>query len=390
MNCHIKDFSTDLIIVGAGSAGLMAAVTAGEADIRVLALERKSKPGRKLLMCGNSRCNLTTNISHDRMLNLFGEPITEFLKDALTNFPPSALQRWFSSNGLKTTVKTGNKVYPHTERATDVLNLFTEKLRSYNVPLCLSAPVSKIEKLNNGFLVHTQNFKISSRFVLIATGGISYPATGSVGDGQLFAKELGHTIQPYAPGLVGYDVDEKVLANRIGKEFDNVRCKLLVGGKEVTETRGVYKIEKWGIGGTAITNTSRYVSRKKLKNYTLIVTFENGREEKIKPLKLRPIKEAQVTVGGVDLKEIDSKTMESNKCQGLYFAGEVMDVDGPTGGYNLHASFATARLAIASIASKLGREIKPIAEPSKNKHRNNCKPTNKKRQNKNKRYHKKY
>jgi len=382
------NFSTDLIIIGGGAAGLMAGVAAGEAGIRAMILERKSKPGRKLLLCGNSRCNLTTNISEERKLQFFGEPMSTFLSKAIREFSPSILQRWFASNGLKTVVKTGNKVYPHTERATDVLNLFTDKLREYEVPLCVSAPVTQINTFGKGYCIHTANFSITTRFIIIATGGVSYPNSGSVGDGQNFAKDFGHSVEPYHPGLVGYDVDERVIKGRIGEEFDKVRCKLISDGKEITETRGVYKIEKWGIGGTAITNTSRYVSRLKLTNYTLEIIFENGRIEKVKPLNLRPIKEAQVTVGGVSLDQINNQNMESQKSRGLYFAGEVMDVDGPTGGYNLNASFASARLAVSDIAGKLGKKIPVIVAPEKKK-KGNHKPHDRSVPHKKKKYYSK-
>ena len=364
-----ETFSTDLIIIGAGCAGLMAGTAAGEAAVRTLMLERKNKPGRKLLMCGNSRCNLTTNISHDRMLQLFGEPMSTFLHKAFNEFTPSGLQRWFANNGLKTVVRTGNKVYPDTERATDVLNMFTNELRRHDVPLCVSAPVTSITKHGSGYFVQTENFSMTTRYIILSTGGISYPGSGALGDGQKFADKLGHKIEPYQAGLVGYDVDEHVLEGRIGQEFDKVKCKLFdKNGKEVHEAYGVYKIEKWGIGGTAVTNTSRQVARYGLTDYRLEIIFEDGRVEKIKPLNPRPVKEAQVTIGGITLEEVNNKTMESYKNPGLYFAGEVMDVDGPTGGYNLHASFACARLAVADIASKLGKELpaQPVQE-KKNK-----------------------
>jgi predicted flavoprotein YhiN len=143
---------TDLLIVGGGAAGLMAGCAAGELGLQTLILERKHKPGRKLLMCGNARCNLTTNISEERMLQMFGTPVGPFLESALRAFSPSMLQRWFAANGLKTVVKAGNKVYPHTECAADVLNLFVEQLRANDVSLACSAAVEAVEKTKSGFL----------------------------------------------------------------------------------------------------------------------------------------------------------------------------------------------------------------------------------------------
>ncbi len=346
---------TDLIIIGGGAAGLMAGCAAGELGLKALVLERKHKPGRKLLMCGNARCNLTTNISEGRMLQMFGKPVDTFMESAIHAFTPSMLQRWFAANGLRTVVKAGNKVYPHTERASDVLNLFTAQLRDKNVSFACSSVVQSLNKIKNGFRVSLENFEVESRYVLIATGGISYPKTGSVGEGQVWAKKLGHTIESFRPGLVGFEVDSSVLKVRVGKIYKKARVEIIVAGKKIEETRGVYEIEKWGIGGTAITDASRIISRQNLKDFTLRIKLDTGETEEIRPLRTRPIKEAMVTVGGVALDEINFKTMESKKCSGLYFAGEVIDIDGPTGGYNLQAAFSTARLAVASIGKQCGK-----------------------------------
>jgi predicted Rossmann fold flavoprotein len=348
--------NTDLIIIGGGAAGLMAGVSAGELGLKTLVLERKAKPGRKLLMCGNSRCNLTTNISEDRMVQMFGEPVGSFLAPALSAFSPSMLQRWFAANGLKTVVRAGNKVYPHTDKAADVLTLFTDLLRDRNVSIACSAVVQALEKTKNGFRVTTDNFVVESKYVLIATGGVSYPKTGSVGDGQEWAKRLGHTVEPFKPGLAGFEVDSSVTKGRVGKIYERVTVDVLSNGQVVGQTRGVYEIEKWGVGGTALTDASRIVARLNLKDYRLRVNLDTGKSEEIRPLQTRSIKEAMVTVGGVALTEINFQTLESRNCSGLYFAGEVMDVDGPTGGYNLQAAFSTARLAVADIGRRCGKK----------------------------------
>ena len=342
----------------------MAGCAAGELGLKALVLERKAKPGRKLLMCGNSRCNLTTNISEDRMIQMFGEPVGSFLEPALKAFTPSLLQRWFAVNGLKTVVKTGNKVYPHTERAADVLTLFTDQLRDHTISLACSSVVQTLEKTNNGFQVTTDNFVVESKYVLIATGGISYPKTGSVGDGQQWAEKLGHKVEAYKPGLAGFEVDSKVIKGRVGKIYEKVTVDVLSKGQLVGQTRGVFEIEKWGVGGTALTDASRIVARQNLKNYVLKVNLFEGKSEEIRPLKTRSIKEAMVTVGGVALNEINFQTLESKTCPGLYFSGEVMDVDGPTGGYNLQAAFATARLAVSTVGKRCGKSgFQPLEAP---------------------------
>ena len=355
---------TDLVIIGGGAAGLMAGCLAGEIGLRTVILERKHKPGRKLLMCGNSRCNLTINISVERMLEMYGEPVGPFLRPAIMDFPPSTLQRWFAANGLKTEVRTGNKVYPHSDKATDVLHFFTDYLRDKEVSLAASSVAKSLKKTKTGFCVDATNFSIESRFVVIATGGISYPKTGSVGDGQQFAAELGHILKPYRPGLVGFEVERSVIGNRSGQEWHDVRVKIMSAGKMIAETRGYYEIQAWGIGGTAITDASRIVARLDLSDYLLRIEFSDGNVEEVKPLRPRSIKEAMVTMGGVSLTDVNNRTMESMKCPGLYFAGEVLDVDGPTGGYNLQAAFSTGRLAVADIARKLGRNI-PVIAPAR-------------------------
>lgn len=357
---------TDVIIIGGGAAGLMAGCAAGELGLKALVLERKHKPGRKLLMCGNARCNLTSNISGERMLQMFGEPVGPFIAPAIRAFDPSTLQRWFAANGLKTVVKAGNKVYPHTERASDVLNLLTDQLRDRQVSLACSSTVQALEKADRGvFRVTTENFVVEGAYVLVATGGISYPKTGSVGDGQEWAKKLGHSIEPYRPGLIGFEVDPKVLKGRVGTVYEKVRVEIVSSGRTVAETRGVYEIEKWGIGGTAVTDASRIMARQNLKGCILRIRLKSGEVEEVKPLRTRAIKEAMVTVGGVTRDEIDSQTLESKKCSGLYFAGEMIDIDGPTGGYNLQAAFSTARLAIASIGKRCGKGgYQPLEKPS--------------------------
>jgi len=366
---------TDLIVIGGGAAGLMAGCAAGELGLKTIVLERKHKPGRKLLMCGNARCNLTTNISEDRMLQMLGDPVGPFLETAIRAFTPSMLQRWFAANGLKTVVKAGNKVYPHTECAADVLNLFADLLRDRNVTVACSAVVEAIERTRDKFRVTTDNFVVEGTYVLIATGGVSYPKTGSVGDGQEWARRLGHRVAPARPGLVGFEVAPSVLKGRVGKVYEKVAVEVVSGGRIVGETRGIYEIEKWGIGGTAITDASRIVSRLNLADFLLRIMLNDGSVEEIRPLRPRPIKEAMVTVGGVALGDINPRTMESRKVPGLYFAGEVLDIDGPTGGYNLQAAFSSARLAVESIGKRCGKRGYPVLTKPAETHRRRGKRT---------------
>jgi len=365
----MKQPHTDLIIIGGGAAGLMAGVAAGELGLRTLILESRPKPGRKLLMCGNNRCNLTSAIPIEAMLSDFGDPIASFLKPALSAFPPDALRAWCQKNGLQTKVQRDLRVYPQSDKAADVHHLFTDLLANYGIGLALNTPVRKIlPKAPGEISVLTDNLELSARCVLIATGGVSYPKTGSVGDGQKMASALGHKVTPYRPGLAGFDMPPAWVAANPMESIPDVTLRIIANGKTVATTHGFLEIEKYGIGGPAVTNASRIIARMDLKNYH----FEVGPKEKpwtLHPVRVRPLKEAMVTVGGIALNEVDPHTLESKRVPNLFLAGEVLDVDGPSGGYNLQAAFSTARLAVEAIAKKCPPREKPIQKSPQKKNR---------------------
>ncbi|MBI9020763.1 MAG: aminoacetone oxidase family FAD-binding enzyme [Verrucomicrobia bacterium] len=367
--------STDLIIIGGGAAGLMAGVTAGELGLRAVILESRPKPGRKLLMCGNNRCNITSAIPPSQMLADFGEPIAPFLKPALTAFPPDALRAWCHKNGLLTKMQRDKRVYPHSEKAADVHHLFTDLLATYGIGLMLNSSAREIIPQPSGeLLVKTDNLELSATCVLIATGGVSYPKTGSVGDGQKMVSALGHKVTPYRPGLAGFDMPPAWIAANPMRSIPNVKLKIMVGGKAVATTEGFLEIEKYGIGGPAVTNASRIIARRDLKNYSFEVDVD-GKKWTLNPVRVRPLKEAMVTVGGIELSEINPRTMESKCVPGLFLAGEVLDIDGPSGGYNLQAAFSTARLAVEAIAKQCPTRKKPVHKnPSQKKSAQNNRP----------------
>lgn len=361
---------TPLVIIGGGAAGLMAACHAGERGIPALLLERKHRAGSKILMCGNGRCNLTSCITADQMLSDFGEPLDKFLLPAIKAFSPTMLQEWFKSNGLPLMRTKDGKVFPKSERAPDVVRCFANILRQYSIPICYNAPVESIKPTKDGFNITTQSFSINAERILIATGGVSYPKTGSVGDGQKLARTLGHKLQPYRPGLVGIEHKSSWHQTHLGQEFKHTKVKVFDGNQQIGETTGLLECERWGLGGGAISNATRLLSRCNAKNPGVEITYSPKHPPlKVNNLKTRPLKEAMVTVGGVDLQDIDSETMESNKVPNLYFAGEVTDIDGPTGGYNLTAAFATARLAIDTIAKE--GDFKPPQKVSRQKKQGN-------------------
>ena len=343
-------FSTDLIIIGGGAAGLMAGAAAGELGLRALILESRPKPGRKLLMCGNNRCNLTTALPSAEFLKNYGAPVEQFLAPAITEFSPDALRNWFRVNGLPLKMMRDKRVYPQSEKAADVHHLFCDLLARAGVGIMLNSAVKKITPLQTGgFSVQTANAELTARAVLIATGGVSYPKTGSVGDGQKFASALGHKVTPFRAGLCGFDMPPAWLAKNPTQTLGDITLKIIAGGKTIAVTRGVLDIEKYGIGGPAVSDAARIIARQNLKNYYFEVE-QNGRKQTFEPLRPRPLKEAMVTVGGVALNDVNPATMESKRISNLYFAGEVLDIDGPCGGYNLTAAFATARLAVKCIS----------------------------------------
>ncbi|MBR0458510.1 MAG: aminoacetone oxidase family FAD-binding enzyme [Victivallales bacterium] len=395
----------DLIIIGAGAGGLMASVYAAESGINAITLERRHRPGLKLLMCGNNRCNISHDASVEDMLEAYGEPVGPFLKQALEAFSPSLLRNWFGAAGIATTV-SHDRIYPATEDADDILHCFTDQMRSLAAPLMLNCPVAEIRTLEaGGFEVVTEaGFTFQAANLLLTTGGVSYPKTGSVGDGQRLAAALGHKVTPLRPALAGIEVTDRWLQPRDNTDLPDTRLTIRTDeGVDVATTSGNILCTSTALRGTAVFDAVRIISRQNIRGYKLILDlFPNLSQEDLaaqlqgedryedllklnlpgiiadeleRELKdltpekaaaslkarrlnvrdIRPLKEAIVTMGGVDLSEVNPVTMESKLVSGLYFAGELLDIDGPTGGYNLHAAFATARLAIASLAQKLGR-----------------------------------
>jgi hypothetical protein len=198
-------------------------------------------------------------------------------------------------------------------------------------------------------VVRTANFDLSAENVLVATGGVSYPKTGSVGDGQNFARALGHRLVPYRPGLIGLETNDRRITSLAGRRFEDGRAKVMdASGRVVFDYRGEVDCESFGLSGAAVYNSQRFIEHENMSDYSIEVWFAHERLT-FRNLRPRPVKEAIVTLGGVSLDDVNPHTMESRKVKGLYFAGEVLDIDGPTGGYNLTLAFATARKAVVSI-----------------------------------------
>ncbi len=338
-----------LAIVGGGAAGLFAAVTAASRGIGCLVFERKARVGAKMLMTANGRCNFTKDISPERMLADIGEPVASFVKTALMKCPPAMVAGGFKARGLKLKCMPDGRLFPASGKAADVVHVFGDQLRDSEVPIVCNCPVIGIQPVKNGFIVATKSFTVWAENVLVATGGASFPKTGSVGDGQEFARRLGIAVEPLRAGLVGCETRDRAIVAQAGARYESgSSAALLVDGREVFRAAGEVEIEGWGISGAAVYNCTRHAARHGIRSYDILLDTPAGKWTVSHPVP-RPLKEAIVTMGGVSLDEIDPRTMESRRVPGLYFAGEVMDVDGPTGGYNLTIAFATARLAVESI-----------------------------------------
>jgi predicted Rossmann fold flavoprotein len=420
-----KQYNTELIIIGAGAAGLMAAATATELGLRAVLIERKHQPGRKLLMCGNNRCNISNDLPWAKLQDAYGEPVGPFLGPAFARFTPDDLRDWCHQHGMRTVVHKDSRIFPRSENADDVLHLFTDILRDRSFPVIFNSPATAITRAESGgFDIACQHLSLTSRFVLLATGGVSYPKTGSVGDGQKFAKALGHRVVPYRPGLAGIELRETWLHTRPDVEFPGASLTILHRGRKIAETQGGILCTSRGARGSAMVDASRIMARRNLRasecrlvvdlwpqmsvrelsseieqqfrrqtgkpvaqiiggwlvpkgvcqSFLMHAAGVQGAHQvdaadtalatrlaqllknwQMQPTGVRPLKEAMVTVGGIDLADIDANSMQSQRCPGLFFAGEVMDIDGPTGGFNLHAAFATARLAVHSM-SKAGKK----------------------------------
>ena len=343
-----------LAVIGGGAAGLFAALTAAERGLGCLVIERKARIGSKMLMTANGRCNFTKDISAERMLVDIGEPVAGFVRPALTACPPSAVAAELTRRGLRVKRMADGRLFPASERAADVVHIFGDALRDHSVPLLTNCPVTGIQPVKNGFIVATRSFTLWARRVLVATGGLSFPKTGSMGDGQRFAEELGLAVEPCRAGLVGCDADDPALRARVGTRCERAAAAVVADGHELFRAEGEVEFESTGISGAAVYNCTRFIARARPVRWDLELETDEGRHLVRHP-RLRPVKEAIVTIGGVAMDGIDPATMESRLVPGLHFAGEVLDIDGPTGGYNLTLAFATARLAAVAAAEALGR-----------------------------------
>lgn len=408
----------DVIVIGAGAAGMMAAGTAARAGKRVLLIEKMEKSGRKVRISGKGRCNVT----NARPAEEFIEHVRtnrEFLTQAFSEFNNRATIRFFERLGVKLDIERGERVFPRSGKAWDIANALLEYCYENGVKILYETRVTEIMTLNGRVFgvryINKRGFERREECnrVILCTGGVSYPGTGSTGDGYTFAADLGHTIEPLRPSLTPLKTTHAQMKFLHGLLLRNIRATLAVDGEVVREEFGEIGFSERGIEGAVALRVSRdavdalidgksvkltidlkpaldeetlrnriarelaemepteFVSEllRRLVPKPLVMPLareldihsktyvskltEAETERLIKVLKgmvfpisdYAPFEFAVTTAGGVNCSEVNPYTMESLKVKGLYLAGEVLDLDGDTGGYNLQIAFSTGRLA---------------------------------------------
>ncbi len=403
-----------IIVIGAGAAGCMAAIQAAKRGIDVTLLDRNHKIGRKILITGKGRCNVTNNCSRDTLIASVPTN-SRFLYSAFSTFSPQDTMSFFEENGVPLKTERGNRVFPQSDKSMDIIDALFKLIKNYHIKLINQNATDLL--IENGTLigVKTETNEYKADAVIIACGGCSYPQTGSDGYGYVLAKQAGHTIVEPTPSLVPIVVNEDWCTELQGLSLRNVSLKVKnKKNKEVYSDFGEMLFTHYGISGPMVLSASSHMNLESSSDYTFFIDLKPALTEEqldkriqkdfekyinkdiinslgellpkklipiavklaeiephkkcneitkaerrkflsvIKNLKLtfrefRPIAEAIVTSGGVKVKEIDPKTMQSKLLEGLYFAGEVIDVDAYTGGFNLQIAFSTGYLAGISI-----------------------------------------
>lgn len=409
-----------IIVIGAGAAGMIAAGKAAETAKKVILIERNDFFGKKLRITGKGRCNITNSADIEDMINMYPTN-AKFLYSALYTFTNNDIISLLEQYGVKTKIERGGRVFPISDKAEDVV----KALRKYALKDNVSSVIARVTDIITsdgsvkGVKIHEK--KIYADSVIVCTGGVSYPQTGSTGDGYKFAKSAGHTVVTPEPSLVPIVAEEKWVKNVMGLTLKNIKVNVFNSkGKNIYNDFGEMIFTHFGVSGPVILSMSAHLKNIKNESYKLEIDlkpalddehlnnrilrdFEKYRkkhfvnamddllpktlipvivelsgidphkavcnitkEERatiihiLKHLTLtlkafRPVEEAIVTSGGIKVSEINPSTMESKIVKGLYFAGEVIDIDGYTGGFNLQAAFSTGYLAGMSAAEQ-GRE----------------------------------
>lgn len=411
-----------VVVVGGGAAGMMAAVAAAERGADVCLVEKNEKLGKKLFITGKGRCNVTNAADIE---TFFANVCTnsKFLYSAFYDFDNRALMNWLTEAGCPLKTERGDRVFPVSDHSSDVIAAFQRELKKRNVEIMLNTEVKSILWRDqteggkiSGVSLSDGRMLVADR-VIVCTGGLSYPSTGSTGDGYRFAQDTGHKIEECSPSLVPFIVKESWCAELMGLSLRNVEAALYEGGREVYRGFGELLFTHFGVSGPLILSASSCYKRKTGKrgkdvadeamlyidlkpamdieqlDKRLLRDFDKNKNRQFKnalgelfPIKLIPViislsgispekkvneitreerrgfaelikrlpltvagtgsfAEAVITRGGVSVKDINPSTMESKKVKGLFFAGEVLDLDALTGGYNLQIAWSTGHLA---------------------------------------------
>ena len=413
-----------VIVVGGGPAGMMAAITAAEKGNDLTIIEKMPMFGKKLLITGKGRCNITSSLYMSEFIkNTPGNG--KFLYSAFQNYTNQDIIEFLKKQGLEVKEERGNRIFPVTDKSVDVLNCFKKRIDELKIKYKLNTKVEKVLIKNNEVIaIRTNRDIIQTNKIILATGGKSYPLTGSTGDGYKIAKDIGHTIVTIKPSLVPMEVYEKEMCKKLqGLSLRNVGIKIIDNDRKkiVYEDFGEMIFTHFGISGPIILSGSAHLVKYKDIDYLLKKKYveikidlkpalteeqlddrilrdfsevknkqfkhslgkllpqkmipviielskidenkkvnEVTKEERKKLVQLlknftitikdfRPVEEAIITCGGINTKEIDPKTMESKIIKGLYFAGEIIDVDSYTGGFNLQIAYSTGYTAGANV-----------------------------------------
>ena len=403
--------SFDGVVIGGGPAGMLASIVAAQQGAKVLLVEKNDRLGKKLLITGKGRCNVCNNASVDEVLQNIPRN-GRFLYSALQTFPPSRVMDFFENAGCELKTERGNRVFPVSDKSASVLESLKKELRRNNVKICYGKAECILTEANCVCGVLIDGEKVPANWVILATGGVSYPTTGSTGDGYKFARELGHTIVEPEGSLVPLEAHEEACADMQGLSLRNVGVKLLdANGKILYKDFGELLFTHFGVSGPTVLSASAHLrgdrckllidlkpaldevklNERVLRDLDMYKnrSMENAltdllprsmipvvlqileippqlqanalkKEQRRKLVQLlkafpveikgkRPVAEAIITSGGVRVSEINPKTMESKLVNGLFFAGEVIDCDAYTGGFNLQIAWSTAYAAGVSV-----------------------------------------
>lgn len=405
-----------VIVVGAGAAGMMAAYFATKNKNKVTLIEKNEKTGKKIYITGKGRCNITNACDvEDLFANVMSNK--KFLYSAFYGFTNSDVIDFFENHGIKTKIERGNRVFPVSDHSSDVISALERALKEQNVDILLNTCVEKIECEDSQVtgVVLCGGRKIEADAVIVATGGMSYQATGSTGDGYRFAEESGHKVTECTPSLVPFNAQEEWVAKLQGLSLKNVLVTIYDGKKKLYEDFGEMLFTHFGVSGPLILSASAAIKQNTIKkplqmfidlkpalsyealDKRILREFDDAKNKQFKnsinkllPSKMIPViiglsgidpdkkvneiskgereglvnllkklpvtlngtrqwNEAIVTKGGISTKDINPSTMESKIIKNLYFAGEVLDLDALTGGYNLQIAWSTGALAGKSI-----------------------------------------